>query len=142
MFEISTDKSRLDIPRIRTWLDKSYWAKNIPRNVVEKSIQHSLCFAAYDGNVQIGFARVITDYATFAYISDVIVDDAYQGKGVGKQITKAIREHPDLQNLRRWCLVTADAHTLYKQFDFTLPDHPEYYMEILDPEIYTRNHSA
>ena len=109
MIEISTDKSRLDVPRIRAWLDSSYWARNIPQSVVEKSIEHSLCFAAYENNEQVGFARVLSDYATFAYISDVFVDPAHQGKGIGKKIMKAIREHPDLQNLRRWCLVTADA---------------------------------
>ena len=136
--EISTDKARLDVERITAWLADSYWAKNIPQGIVQKSIENSLCFGAYLNNVQVGFAHVITDFATFAYVADVIVDSAYRGDGVGKQLMTAIQQHPDLQGLRRWCLVTLDAHTLYEQFGFTTPQHPDRYMEILEPDIYTK----
>jgi GNAT superfamily N-acetyltransferase len=134
--EISTDKSRLDLVKVTAWLANSYWAKSIPQRVVEKSAQNSFCFGAYFQSMQVGFARVITDYATYAYVADVIVDEAYRGHGIGKQIMEAIMQDPELQGLRRWSLVTLDAHELYKQFDFQAIPHPERYMEILRPEIY------
>jgi GNAT superfamily N-acetyltransferase len=136
--EISTDKSRLDLSKITAWLAHSYWAKNIPQAVVEKSIRHSFCFGAYSQNVQVGFARVITDYATYAYVADVMVDEAYRGTGISKQLMAAIMRHPELQGLRRWSLVTLDAHSLYEQFEFQPLPHPERYMEILEPDIYTQ----
>jgi N-acetylglutamate synthase-like GNAT family acetyltransferase len=135
--EISTDKSRLDLTKITEWLANSYWAKNIPQHVVEKSVQNSFCFGAYSQNTQVGFARVITDYATYAYVADVMVDEAYRGHGIGKQIMTTIMQDANLQNLRRWSLVTIDAHTLYEQFGFHVVSSPERHMEILRPEIYS-----
>ncbi|MGB4776062.1 MAG: GNAT family N-acetyltransferase, partial [Daejeonella sp.] len=117
---ISTDKSKLDISIIHNFLStESYWAKNIPLEIVEKSIQNSLCFGVYHYSKQIGFARLITDYATFAYLADVFILPDYRRKGLSKLLMEEIKFHPDLQNLRRWLLGTADAHTLYQQFGFT-----------------------
>jgi GNAT superfamily N-acetyltransferase len=130
-YEVSTDKSRLDIDLIHNFLStESYWAKNIPRDVLERSIENALCFGAYDGNEQIGFARVITDYAVFAYVGDVFVLPAHRGRGVSKLIMQAIRDHPDLQRLRRWHLLTRDAHALYRQFGFRELENPARHMEI------------
>jgi GNAT superfamily N-acetyltransferase len=110
--------------------EESYWAKHIPRDLVERSIENSICFGAYDGDRQIGFARAVTDAATFAYIGDVFVLAPYRGRGVSKQLMQAMREHPDLQRLRRWHLLTYDAHALYEQFGFHKLDKPEWHMEI------------
>jgi len=129
---ISTDKSKLDIDLIHGYLcDESYWAKGIPRDVVERSIANSLTVGAYDGEKQVGFARAITDYAVFAYVADVFVIESYRGRGVSKMIMQAIMEHPSLRGLRRWCLVTSDAHPLYRQFGFRDLEKPEKYMEIV-----------
>jgi GNAT superfamily N-acetyltransferase len=132
MYTINTDKSTLDRNLVYRFLNtESYWAKNIPRDVVERSIANSLCFGAYHDGEQVGFARVITDYATFAYVADVFVVEAHRGHGVSKQIMRAIRDHPQLQRLRRWHLVTADAQGLYRQFGFRELENPERHMEIL-----------
>lgn len=104
---VSTDPARLDVDLIHEFLAASYWARGIPRSVVERSIRHSLCFGLYDGEQQVGFARVITDYATFAYLADVFVLESHRGCGLAKVLMEAIRSHPDLQGLRRWALVTA-----------------------------------
>jgi len=129
---ISTDPSRLDVGMIHRYLsEESYWAKGIPRDVVERSIENSLCFGAYDDGRQIGFARAVTDYAVFAYLADVFVLPSHQGRGVGKMLMTAIMEHPRLQGLRRWSLATRDAHALYRQFGFTELSKPERMMEIL-----------
>ncbi|MDQ6800034.1 MAG: GNAT family N-acetyltransferase [Acidobacteriota bacterium] len=131
MYTISTDKSRLDVAMIHRYLsEESYWAKNIPRELVERAIENSICFGAYDGERQIGFARVVTDRVVFAYVGDVFVLDAYRGHGVSKQLMQAIRDHPDLQRLRRWHLLTRDAHALYRQFGFQELAKPELHMEI------------
>ena len=131
MYTISTEKSRLDIDRIHRYLsEESYWAKNIPRDLVELSIEHSLCFGAFAADEQVGFARVITDYAVFAYLADVFVLAEHRGRGVAKAIMRAIRGHPALQRLRRWHLLTADAHGLYTQFGFHPLTKPEQHMEI------------
>ncbi len=131
MYTISTDKSRLDVAMIHRYLsEESYWAKNIPRDLVDRSIEHSICFGAYDGDRQIGFARVVTDSATFAYVGDVFVLSPHRGRGVSKQLMQAIREHADLQRLRRWHLLTYDAHALYEQFGFHKLEKPEWHMEI------------
>ena len=125
-FIISTDKTKLDIVLIHTYLSKeSYWAKNIPLNVVKKSIKGSCCFGLYKNKEQIGFARVVTDHATFGYIADVFILDEYRGKGLSKWLMTAIMKHPDLQGLRRWMLATRDAHGLYTQFGFLPLDKPE-----------------
>lgn len=137
MITISTDKSRLDVDRIHRFLsEESYWAKNIPRATVERSIEHSLCFGAYDGDAQVGFARVISDRAVFAYIADVFVVESHRGRGVSKQIMEAIRAHPELQGLRRWHLLTRDAHSLYAQYGFRSLDKPPRHMEIFVPGVY------
>lgn len=131
MYTISTDKSTLDIDRIHRYLsEESYWAKNIPRDLVELSIQHSLPFGAFAGDELVGFARVVTDYAVFAYVGDVFVVPEHRGRGIGKLLMAAIREHPQLQRLRRWHLLTRDAHALYTQFGFTPIARPERHMEI------------
>ncbi|HEX9983867.1 MAG TPA: GNAT family N-acetyltransferase [Thermoanaerobaculia bacterium] len=128
---ITTDRSRLDIPLIHHWLATvSYWAREVPLQVVERAIANSLCFGAFDGEAQVGFARVITDYATFGYVADVFVLESHRGRGVGKELMRAIREHPELQGLRRWHLVTRDAHGLYEQFGFRPLADPERHMEI------------
>jgi len=127
---ISTEKSRLDVTMIHRYLsEESYWAKGIPRDVVERSIENALCFGAYEDGKQVGFARVVTDYAVFAYIGDVFVLGSHRGRGVSKMIMAAIMAHPKLQGLRRWSLVTSDAHGLYRQFGFSAPANPEKHME-------------
>jgi GNAT superfamily N-acetyltransferase len=133
---ISSDKNLLDINTVHQFLHACYWAEGIPRAVVEKSIQNSVCFGIYQGKTQLGFARVITDYATFAYIGDVFVLESHRGKGLSKELMRIIMNHPDLQNLRRWVLVTRDAHDLYRKFGFQTLERPERYMELLNPDIY------
>ena len=122
---LSTDKSKLDITTIHNFLKTSYWAKDVPIAVVEKSISNSLCFGVYELDKQIGFARVISDYATFAYFSDVFILEAYRGQGLGTWLIKSILEYSELQNLRTWLLTTADAHELYRQFGFKSLPLPE-----------------
>jgi GNAT superfamily N-acetyltransferase len=134
--EVTTDPSRIDIDLVHEFLTRSYWAQCIPREIVERSLRGSLCFGAYRGNTQIGFARVISDMATYAYVADVFVLEKYRGSGVGKLIMRCIMTHPELQGLRRWSLLTRDAHGLYAPFGFAVPAHPERYMEISNPDIY------
>jgi GNAT superfamily N-acetyltransferase len=130
--QISTERTRLEVGMIHRYLsEESYWAAGIPFDVVERSIEHSLCFGAFDGTAQVGFARVITDYATFGYVADVFVLSSHRGNGISKAIMAAIREHPQLQGLRRWHLVTRDAHGLYAQCGFTPLSAPERHMERL-----------
>jgi GNAT superfamily N-acetyltransferase len=129
--EISTDRARMDVDLIHRYLSQdSYWAAGIPRDLVERALEHSFCFGAFDGAAQIGFARVVTDFATFAYIADVFVLPPYRGRGVSKAIMAAIRAHPELQRLRRWHLLTRDAHGLYQQFGFRCVETPRRHMEI------------
>ena len=133
-FQISTDKKLLDRELIYNYLDKeSYWAQGIPRERVEISIENSLCFGIFHGQEQAGFARVITDKATFAYLCDVFVLTKYRHLGLSKWLIQTIVQHPELQGLRRWSLATADAHGLYKQFGFTKLSKPEAWMEIHHP---------
>jgi predicted GNAT superfamily acetyltransferase len=128
---VSTDKSRLDVARIHRFLsEESYWAKGIPLALVERAIEHSLCFGAYDDDSLVGFARVVTDYAVFAYVGDVFVLTSHRGRGVSKLVMDAIRSHPELQALRRWHLLTYDAHGLYAQYGFHALEKPERHMEI------------
>lgn len=132
MIEIVTERSRMDVEAIHRFLsEESYWAKGIARAVVERSIEHSHCFGAFDGAIQVGFARVITDYATFAYLADVYVLPSHRGRGIAKQIMRAVRSHPALQGLRRWHLVTRDAQALYAQFGFAPLETPERHMAIV-----------
>lgn len=130
--EITTDRTRFDVDLIHHYLSReSYWARNLTRDRCERSIEHSFCFAAFDGARQVGFARVITDYATFAYVADVFVVPSHRGRGISKAIMDAIRAHPELQGMRRWMLVTRDAHGLYAQYGFHALAAPERHMEIL-----------
>lgn len=129
-YSISTDKARLDVAMIHRYLStESYWALNIPREIVERSIENSLCFGVYLADAQVGFARVITDQATFAYLSDVFILPEHRGNGLSKQLMQTISDWPTLQGLRRWMLATNDAHALYAQFGFTTPDQPELLMQ-------------
>src|SRR5262245_45576158 len=126
---ITTDPARLDVETIHGFLAGSYWAAGIPRAVVERSIRNSLCFGALEGQRQVGFARVITDRATYAYISDVFVLESHRGRGISKRLMASITGHPDLQGLRLWTLFTRDAHGLYRQFGFGEARHSERLME-------------
>jgi GNAT superfamily N-acetyltransferase len=133
---VTTDRSRLDLDVIHGFLTTSYWARGIPRETVVRSMEHSLCFGAFDGDRQVGFARVISDRATFAYVCDVFALESHRGRGVGKSLMAAIMAHPELQGLRRWMLSTRDAHGLYRQFGFGTPGHPERLMEVLARDPY------
>ena len=137
-FLISTDRSRLDLDVVHGFLTECYWARGIPKEVVARSIQHSLCFGMYHAEKQAGFARVISDYATYAYLGDLFVLEPYRGHNLGKWMMQCIMAHPWLQKLRRWNLLTRDAHGLYAQFGFTPVKTPERYMEIHDPGVYSR----
>jgi GNAT superfamily N-acetyltransferase len=137
-YEISTDNERLDIDLIHEFLRSSYWAKDIPREVVEKAIEHSLCFGAFCAGRQIGFGRVVTDFATFGYVADVFVIPEHRGQGVSKLILRAMLDHTRLQGLRRLLLATRDAHSLYAQFGFAPVAHPEHLMTIHNPDVYKK----
>jgi N-acetylglutamate synthase-like GNAT family acetyltransferase len=141
-YEISTDRNRLDVALIHEFLHSSYWAQGIPRAVVERSIQHSLCFGAFLDGRQVGFARVITDFAAIAYVADVFVVPEHRGRGISKLLMRAILEHPELQGLRRFLLATQDAHGLYAQFGFQPLTHPEYFMTVHKPDIYRDGNAA
>lgn len=132
---ISTDKNKIDLDFIHEFLSQSYWSPGVSMAVVKKAMAGSLCFGMYDTKAQalpagrqIGYARMITDKATFAYLADVFIDKNYQGKGLGKWFIKTILAHPDLQGLRRILLATKDAHKLYEQCGFTLISNPERFM--------------
>ena len=135
-YMISTDKEKIDVKYVHTILKQMYWSEDIPLNVVERSIKGSLCFAVYDQDKQVGFARVITDKATFAYLADVFIDPVYRGKGLSKWMMQTIVNHPELQGLRRFMLATKDAHSLYTQFGFTPITFPERWMQIHKPDVY------
>ena len=126
---ISTDKKQLDIDYIHNFLVTSYWSAGIPKQAVEKSIQNSFCFGIYEARKQIGFARVITDFTTFAFLADVFIDEQQRGKGLGKKLVKAILGHQRLKGLKRWHLLTADAQGLYSHYGFAVPDDPSRHME-------------
>ncbi|MGB9379519.1 GNAT family N-acetyltransferase [Candidatus Binatus sp.] len=138
-FLISTDRSKLDLDVIHKFLARSYWAAGVPRATVVRSIENSLCFGVYDGAEQVGFARIISDFATFAYIADVFILEPYRERGLGKELMASIMAHPDLQGLRRWSLATRDAHGLYAQYGFTALENPSRMMEIANPEVYSRS---
>lgn len=138
-YTVSDDPSRIVLDYVHSFLTLSYWSPGIPREIVERGIANSLPFGLYDATgAQCGFARVITDRATFAYIADVFVGEVHRGKGLGKLLMEKIKTHPDLQGLRRWSLATRDAHGLYKQFGFQQMAHPEWFMEITDRNVYKR----
>jgi GNAT superfamily N-acetyltransferase len=147
-FLISTDRERMQLDVVHGFLTNSYWAKGISREVVERSIEHSLCFGIYDESprlakdarpgapAQVGFARVVSDFATVAYLGDVFVLESHRGRGLSKWLMECITRHPGLQNLRRWILLTRDAHGLYSQFGFAPLKAPERYMELHRPDVY------
>ena len=137
-YSISTERSRLDLDVIHKFLTNCYWAKGVPRHIVERSIENSLCFGVFAQDRQVGFARVVTDYATYAYIGDVFIVESHRGQGLSKRLMQAIMEHPQLQGLRRWSLVTRDAHGLYEEFGFTPLTDPGKYMERQNPDVYRR----
>jgi GNAT superfamily N-acetyltransferase len=140
-FSISTDKQKLAVDKIHSFLSKSYWAENIPLDVVQRSINGSLCFGVYRQEKQIGFARVITDEATFAYLCDVYIEEAYRGKGLAKWLMETILAYPTLQGLRRFMLATRDAHGLYKQVGFGELTFTNRWMQIHWPDVYKQqNH--
>lgn len=133
-FHISTDKKLLDQPLIYQFLkEQSYWAKSISLEILERSIANSLCFGVYQQQNQVGFARVMTDRATFAYIADVFILPGYRKQGLSKWLVQSILEYPELSGLRRWMLATADAHGLYAQMGFVPIKKPEMFMEIVNP---------
>lgn len=136
-YEISTDKERLQFDVIQRFLaDDSYWAQNRTPEQTRRAIENSICFGVYSGDAQIGFARVVSDLATFAYLGDVFILEEFRGKGLSKRLMKAILAHPELQGLRRWILATADAHGLYEQYGFSALKHPERWMELPAPDAY------
>ena len=135
-FSISTDKRKINIPYVHNFLSHSYWSAGISIAVVKKAIKGSLCFAVYYHQDQIGFARMITDGATFAYLADVFIDKKYRGRGLSKWLIENIMSHPDLQGLRRIMLATKDAHRLYKKFGFTPLTNAERWMQIHNPDVY------
>lgn len=135
-YEISTDPRRLDVALIHDWLSRSYWSPGVPRATIEKAIAHSICFGIHGPEGQVGFGRVITDRATFAYLADVFVLEAHRGRGLSKRLMAAVVAHPELQGLRRFMLATRDAHGLYAQFGFTPLASPATMMEVLRPDIY------
>lgn len=133
-FAISTDKNLLDLDMIYQYLDKdSYWSQGIPIETLKRAIENSLCFGIYHNNTQVGFARVITDKGTFAYLCDVFVLPNYRNLGLSKWLVQTIKDHPELQGLRRWSLATLDAHGLYSQFGFEPITYPERWMQIFTP---------
>ncbi len=135
-FIITDNRQDFDVDLIHDFLQNSYWAEGIPKKIVEKSIKNSLCFGLFHHDKQIGFGRLVTDHATFAYLADVFIIEKYRGQGHGKWLVSCIREHPEVQGLRRWMLATEDAHGLYKQFDFSALNEPGQFMEINRSDIY------
>lgn len=137
-YTLSTDRSRIDVAAVHAFLTRTYWSPGIPEETVRRAIAGSVCFGVYHGESQVGFARVITDRATFAYLSDVYVLESHRGRGLSKWMMSVIMAHPDLQGLRRFSLSTRDARGLYEQFGFQLVANPQMQMEILQRDIYVK----
>lgn len=136
-YTISDDPARLDVRAIHAYLTRSYWSPGIPFEIVERAVRNSLCIGAYDAaGAQVGLVRLVSDQATFCYVGDVYVLEEHRGHGLSKAMVAMAVDHPLLQGLRRWSLVTADAHGLYRQFGFTPVAQPDRHMERLNPEIY------
>jgi GNAT superfamily N-acetyltransferase len=133
---LSDDPARLDLAAVHRYLTTSYWSPGLPMAVLVRAIAGSVCFGVYRGAEQVGFARVVTDRATFAYLCDVYVIDAHRGRGLGRWLMEAVAAHPHLQGLRRFVLVTRDAHGLYERFGFRPLSRPEGYMELHRPDVY------
>lgn len=137
-YTIDTDPARINLDLVHGFLTEAYWSKGIPRETVRRSIKNSLVFGVYRGTRQVGFARVITDRATFAYVGDVFILPAERGQGLATWLIEVVIGHPELQGLRRWVLLTRDAHGLYRQVGFTELADPARYMEKVDPDVYRR----
>jgi len=137
-YEITTDKSRMSVKAAHAFLSQAYWSPGVPLTTVQKAFDNSLCFAVLAGSEQVGFARVVTDKATFAYLADVYVLESHRGKGLARRLVQAIQAHPELQGLRRFMLATRDAHSLYAQFGFTPLSVPVRFMELHNPDAYAR----
>jgi GNAT superfamily N-acetyltransferase len=136
-YTVSDDSNRLDLRAMHAYLTRAYWSPGIPFEIVRRAVRSSLCIGAYDAaGAQVGLVRVISDYATFCYVCDVYVLEDHRGQGLSKAMFAMVMDHPKLQGLRRWSLVTADAHGLYRQFGFSPVAQPERHMERLDPDIY------
>jgi GNAT superfamily N-acetyltransferase len=134
---VTDDRERLDVSAVHGFLTgASYWATGIPRAIVERALAHSLCFGLFQGARQVGFARVVTDRATFGYLCDVYVEDGHRGAGLGKWLVECVLAHPELQGLRRLCLMTRDAHGLYQGFGFKPLADATRYLEIHRPDVY------
>jgi len=137
-YRLSDDRAELDLDLIHGFLSQTYWSSNIPRDTVERAIEGSHVVGAYDDQSQIGFARVITDHATFAYLADVFVLPDHRGKGIATAMVRHLQDHPALQGLRRWLLVTRDAQPVYARLGWTPITGPERFMERHDPDVYAR----
>ena len=137
-YRLSDDRAELDLDVIHGFLSQTYWSPNIPRETVERAIDGSHVVGAYDDQDQIGFARVITDHATFAYLADVFVLPGHRGKGIATAMVRHLQDHPALQGLRRWLLVTRDAQPVYARLGWTRITGPERFMERHDPDVYAR----
>ena len=135
-YVISTDRSRVDVAAVHAFLSRSYWSPGIPEDTVRRAIAGAICFGIYHGRAQVGFARVITDQATYAYLADVYVLAEHRGRGLARWLMEVIMSHPPLQGLRRFALSTRDAHALYRQFGFELVANPERQMEIMRRNVY------
>jgi predicted GNAT family N-acyltransferase len=128
-YQISDDRSKLDLKIIHSFLNQSYWSKGIPFDLMKKSIDNSFCLGVYYKDTQVGFARVITDYSTSAFLGDVFIIEEYRGKGLSKHLMEFLINHPEFKTIRTWRLGTDDAHGLYSQFGFKVVEHPEKFME-------------
>ena len=133
---VSCDAGKLEVDRIHAFLTASYWAGGVSRDIVARSIENSIPFGVYVTGEQVGFARVISDRASYAYLADVYIEENHRGEGLSKLLMRAVMDHPELQGLRRWLLGTRDAHGLYRQFGFTELQRPERWMEKADPTLY------
>ncbi|QSQ23335.1 GNAT family N-acetyltransferase [Pyxidicoccus parkwayensis] len=140
-FVVSDDPARIDLDVVYGYLSRSYWSEGIPRATVERAVCNSMVFGLYASDRQVGFARVITDRASFAWLCDVFVLEDFQGRGLGKWLMEAVSSHPDLQGLRRFMLATRDAHGLYERYGFRPMKSPERFMERHDPDVYRRSKS-
>lgn len=140
-YTVSSDPARMEMDVIHGYLSRAYWCEEIPRELLDRAVQNSLCFGLFERETQIGFVRVVTDYATFAYICDVFVLESHQGKGLGRWLMQCVLQHPELQGLRRWHLTTRDAHSLYRKVGFVPLSKPERHMERFIYEMYKRHKS-
>jgi GNAT superfamily N-acetyltransferase len=141
-YTLSDDPARLDLDVIHGFLAGSYWSPGIPRETVARAIAHSLCFGVYLGPEQVGFARLVTDRATFAYLADVFVLEPHRGRGLSRALMELVLAHPEVQGLRRWLLATRDAHGLYRKFGFSELANPAVFLTRHDPDVYQRGAGA